>query len=284
MNAPNDRLRPAESLDLSSLARRLAVLEQAAYRQSNPTALTAAPSRHDVRVVSASGHGLTQGRIAAWNGTTWAHADPATVTDATVLAFVASVPSAYMATLVLWGIVDLKATNNLSLATAFVDWYLAASGTLTATKPDTNARLVVRTYADGMAQIAPPATSTPSVSTLIAITGGNILAAASGSWPSITGISYLASTISAVPSAIPAPNTNSYPTGVGVGQLIQPNGTTSLVWVANAAQVIQTGGGSITTSTPPGPIPTGTPVVCVKSYTINVTGGGTSTIYVPFGF
>jgi hypothetical protein len=178
----------------------------------------------------------------------------------------------------LWGIVDLLTFPTQTLT--FLDWtdyYLTGTGGLTSTKPTTNPRLILRVYANRVAQVVPSSGGSITPSDLVVVSGGNILSAAVGSWPQVNGIKPRTSgTLSTVPTLAPVTSNQNYPDGLGFGVLQSVSGAQSTVWVANGNVL------SLTGIYPQIPISSGSSVLCVKKVVVPVTAGGSATVYMPF--
>lgn len=278
-----DRLLPNESLDMGAVLARLADLEARVARQTSAPLGGQPPSRHEIVYRPTSAHGFQAGHVVTFNGTDWILANATTVTDASVLGYVLQVRNSKEARIVLWGIADLT-QYPLAIAVTpstwsdYTDYYLTGSGLLTATKPTSNVRLVLRTYANKVAQIAPPSSATTTASDLIVITGGNILATAVGSWAQQTGIKAVNATLVNVPTTAPNTTTHTYLDGLGHGTLQNPDGTSTTVWVTNRFLPGFSG-----RTFPLISLTTKSGVLSVrKSTSIPVVAGGTTTVYMPF--
>ncbi|MBA2480904.1 MAG: hypothetical protein H0V44_09590, partial [Planctomycetes bacterium] len=101
--------------------------------------------------VTQVGHGWLVGDVLRWNGGAWDLADAAVTGDGDELAVVGRIPDADAALLVLWGICCLD-----GLA-AHTDYWLdpAVPGTLTPTKPGTDARLILHHAQDRLCVVRP---------------------------------------------------------------------------------------------------------------------------------
>jgi len=278
-------LLPNGSLDAGAVLARLADLEARLSRQTSAPVGGQPPSRHEIVYSPTSAHGFQPGHIVTFNGTNWILANIASVTDASVLGYVLQVRNSKEARIVLWGVADLVQYNPGIIPTGgwldYTDYYLAGSGLLTTTKPGVNARLVLRTYGNRVAQIAPPSSASAVGGDLVTITGGNVIAAAIGSWPQQTGIKTKSTNITSVPTSTPNTALNTYADGIGHATLQTTSGGTTSVWVANGP-VLDSSGSTWAATWPAVPIPTYHPTLCLKKVTIPVTSGGTALIYLPF--